>query len=164
MSNSYIVQNMQQVSKLDFLFPKDDYDGWHFDKEKNIIDVSLDNLLTSKNKRYMVVAEPGYGKTRLLKEVISKSVNTHEAFFVDAKKIKKLSIEESLAKCKREELLDISEEKLQKLTTFKNTDNDFSEADNAIVCIDVMTYSQPFATHTTTPLVVEFGVGFFRVR
>lgn len=86
----------------------------------------------------MVVAEPGYGKTRLLKEIISQAIGTDEAFFVDAKKIKQLSIEESLAKCKRKELLNISEEELQKLTTFKNTNNDFSVTDNTIVCIDAL--------------------------
>lgn len=38
---------MQQLSKFDLLFPKDDDMSWYFEKE-NIIDVSLNHLLASK--------------------------------------------------------------------------------------------------------------------
>jgi len=137
-NQSYIIQNMKQSSKLDLLFPKDDDLDWYFENKKNTIDISLNDLITSKNKCYMVVAEPGYGKTRLLKEIIIKSEGQYQAFFVDAKKIKQSSIDESLKRCKKEELLNTTEEKLQKLTTFKNTDEDFSAIDNTIVCIDAL--------------------------
>ncbi len=129
---------MQQFSKLNLLFPKDDDVGWYFEKKKNIIDISLNNLLVSENKCYMIVAEPGYGKTRLLKEIIVQSEKSHQAFFIDAKKIKHSSIEESLQKCKKIELSNILEEELQKLTVFKNTEVNVSNEDKTIICIDAL--------------------------
>jgi len=129
---------MQQFPKLDFLFPKDGVVDWYFEKKKNIIDISLNNLFISENKHYMVVAEPGYGKTRLLKEIIVQSENNHQAFFIDAKKIKQSSIVESLQKCKKIELSNISEEELQKLTVFKNTEANFTNDDKTILCIDAL--------------------------
>ena len=129
---------MQQFPKLDLLFPKDGDVDWYFEKEKNIIDISLNNLFVSENKRYMVVAEPGYGKTRLLKEIIVQSEKNHQAFFIDAKKIKQSSIEESFQKCKKIELSNISEEELQKLTAFKNTEDNFVNEGKTIICIDAL--------------------------
>ena len=138
MNNSYIIQNMQQFPRLDLLFPKDNDVDWYYEKDKHVIDVSLNNILESENRHYMVVAEPGYGKTRLLKEIIIQSENNYQAFFIDAKKIKQLSIEESLEKCKKIELSNISEEGLQKLTLFKNTEDNFVNEGTTIICIDAL--------------------------
>jgi hypothetical protein len=140
MSKNYIVQNMQQFSQINLLIERNENYDWYFAKEKgNIQDITFDILLSSKNNRYMVVAEPGYGKTRLLKEICIKSEkNNKQAFFVDAKKIKELSIEKSLEKCKYLSLEDITEEKLQKRVLFKNTDTSFSNNPNTIICIDAL--------------------------
>lgn len=138
MSNAYIVQNMQQFPELDLLFHKNDYLAHYFTKEKNITDISLEELFVSKNKYYMVVAEPGYGKTRLLKEIIIQSENDYQAYFIDAKKIKHLSIEKGLEKCKKREFSNTSEEELQKLTAFKNTEDSFYNNDKTVVCIDAL--------------------------
>ena len=141
MSNqSYIVQNMQQFSKIDLLMKKDDGASWYFEKEKgNIQDITFDTLFNSQNKKYMIVAEPGYGKTRLLKEISIKSEeNKKQAFFIDAKKIKSLSIEESIKICKYLSNKDISEEDLQKQTQFKTAENDFENNIDTIVCIDAL--------------------------
>ena len=49
------------------------------------------------NAKYiMLVAEPGYGKTRLLKELVLKAnKNSFKVFFIDAKQIKN-SIKENI--------------------------------------------------------------------
>ena len=129
----YVSQNMNQYSKFS------DIDNTSSDgqREENYISVTLNDLLISKNKRYMIVAEPGYGKTRLLKEIIIKAKDT-EAFFIDAKKIKQLTIEDSLKKCKFIDKNRISEEDLQKIKAFKNTNNHFNASNNIIVCIDAL--------------------------
>lgn len=129
---------MRQFPSLDLFFTKDNNIDWYLKKNKNIIDISLSNLLLSNNRSYMVVAEPGYGKTRLLKEIIIQSKNNYQAFFIDAKKIKQSSIEESLKKCKKIELSNITEEELQNLTAFKNTEDNFVNEAMTIVCIDAL--------------------------
>ncbi|MCB4782901.1 MAG: hypothetical protein LGB70_08755 [Sulfurovum sp.] len=160
-NRSYIEQNMAQASTLDFLFPKDGGLPWHYDEERDTIvnhtiDVSLSDLITSNNQHYMVVAEPGYGKTRLLKEIIIQSQEDCQAFFIDAKKIQDFSIEESLKKCKKEELSCITEEKLQKLTMFKNTKNDFSSTDKTVVCIDALDEVAVSDLHELLEKIEEF--------
>ncbi len=139
-NQSYITQNMQQFSKINLLLEKDEDYEWYFQKEKgNIQDISFNTILNSKNKRYMIVAEPGYGKTRLLKEIVLRSkAKNKQAFFVDAKKIKKISIKDSLKQCKYLANLDISEEELQKKRRFKTAENDFVNNIDTIVCIDAL--------------------------
>lgn len=129
---------MQQLISIDYLVGEKK-DLWYFEKEKgNIVDITLEDLLNSNNKRYIVVAEPGYGKTRLLKEIIIQSEKNNQAFFIDAKKIKHSSIEKSLESCKKIELSNISEEELQKLTAFKNTNDNFLNEGMTIICIDAL--------------------------
>jgi len=135
----YIPQNMQQVSNIKYLFEKNDEYDWFFEKETNLIDVSLNTLFNSNNKQYMIVAEPGYGKTRLLKEIVIKSKEKdYKAFFIDAKKIKNSSIISVLKECKYLEDIDIPDEILQKKTRFKNTEKNFTNDKNTIVCIDAL--------------------------
>ncbi len=87
----------------------------------------------------MIVAEPGYGKTRLLKEIVLRSKEkSKQAFFMDAKKIKNLSIEEILKRCKYLSDKGISEEGLQKKAQFKTVENDFENNVDTIVCIDAL--------------------------
>jgi hypothetical protein len=138
-STLYIGQNMQQLLNIDFLIKEDDND-WLIEKiNGDIVNISFETLFNSENKRYMIVAEPGYGKTRLLKEIVLKSEEKKkETFFIDAKKIKSFSIEDSLKKCKYLSDMDISEEDLQKQTQFKTTENDFVNSIDTIVCIDAL--------------------------
>ena len=139
-SAGHLVPHMQQFYNIDVLIEKDDGYNWYLEKEKgNIQDVSFDILFNSENQKYMIVAEPGYGKTRLLKEISIKAKEKNkQAFFVDAKKIKGLSIEESLNKCKYLSNKYISEEELQKQTLFKTTNNSFSNNVDTVICIDAL--------------------------
>lgn len=130
---------MQQLASIDHLVGEK-RDLWYFEKEKgNIVDITLKDLITSRNKRYMVVAEPGYGKTRLLKEIAVQAKNfTKNSYFIDAKKIRSLSIQESLKQCRFIELDNISEENLQKQTRFKNIDESPSLNADTMICIDAL--------------------------
>lgn len=87
-------------------------------------------------KYLMIIAEPGYGKTRLFKELVLKAdQNNSKVFFIDSKQIKN-SIVESINKCKIVEQ-DISEEKLQKKIYFSNT-QDYTLTENTIICLDAL--------------------------
>ena len=84
----------------------------------------------------MLVSEPGYGKTRLFKELVLRAnENEVKVFFIDAKQIKS-SIKENIEKCKVIES-NISEEKLQKKIYFSNKE-DYSLNEKTIICIDAL--------------------------
>jgi hypothetical protein len=133
---NYVIQSMEQVSKFEYLTDYDPYEVYLDQKQKKIIDIDFDKLLKSNNKRYIVVAEPGYGKTRLLKEIVIK--HNKKALFIDAKKITDLSIEKSLNRCKYIEFDNLSQEQLQKKSKFKNFKEDLDLKTIDIVCIDAL--------------------------
>ena len=119
--NNYIVQNMIKYLNLEHFSQifNNDYTSY-FDERKTEPD--FDVLYNSKY--LMFVAEPGYGKTRLFKELVLKAnENSVKVFFIDAKQIKN-SIKESIEKCKVLES-NISEEKLQKKIYFCNNQDYF---------------------------------------
>lgn len=132
MSN-YIVQNMTKYLNLEHFSQifNNNYTSY-FDERKTEPD--FEELYNSK---YLIlVAEPGYGKTRLFKELVLKAdKNSYKVFFIDAKQIK-TSITESIEKCKIIES-NISEEKLQKKIYFSNKE-DYSLNDKTIVCLDAL--------------------------
>ncbi|WP_188108571.1 NACHT domain-containing protein [Sulfurimonas lithotrophica] len=133
MRNKYIIQNMTKF--LDYNHYLKNYNNptmsYFDDKKSNPNFIELYSL-----KYVMVVAEPGFGKTRLLKELVLRgSDNNAKVFFIDSKQIKN-SIQESIQKCKVVEK-NISEEKLQKTVYLSNTD-DFTLDKNSIVCLDAL--------------------------
>lgn len=85
-----------------------------------------------------IVAEPGFGKTRLLKQLTLNPTNSKNIYYLDAKRIKD-SIENSLEKIPRtrESKLD-TDEKLIAKGNFTVTDNAFKDAKDSIVCIDAL--------------------------
>ena len=132
MSN-YVIQNMTKYLNLEHFSQtfNNDYTSY-FDERKTEPD--FDELYNSKY--LMLVAEPGYGKTRLFKELVLKAnKNDVKVFFIDAKQIKN-SINESIEKCKVIEEK-ISEEKLQKKIYFCNKE-DYILDDKTIVCLDAL--------------------------
>ena len=132
MSN-YIVQNMIKYLNLEHFSQifNNDYTSY-FDERKTEPD--FDELYNSKY--LMFVAEPGYGKTRLFKELVLKAnENSVKVFFIDAKQIKN-SIKESIEKCKVLES-NISEEKLQKKIYFCNN-QDYNLDEKTIICLDAL--------------------------
>jgi len=133
MKCNYIIQNMTKFLDYDHFFEnQNNPEMSYFDKKKtNPNFVELYNL-----KYVMIVGEPGYGKTRLLKElVIQGNENNTKVFFIDSKHIKN-TIEESIQKCKVIEE-NISEEKLQKQIYLSNTD-DLTLDKDTIVCLDAL--------------------------
>ncbi len=129
----YIVQNIIKYTDINH-FEKTLEKDYHsyFDEEK-----SHPNFIELYNFKYiMVVAEPGYGKTRLLKELVIKgNENNTKVFFIDSKHIKN-TIEESIQKCKVIEE-NISEEKLQKQIYLSNS-YDLTLDKDTIVCLDAL--------------------------
>lgn len=104
----------------------------YLDNEK--IELDFNDLFN--NKYSMIVAEPGYGKTRLLKELVLRAQqNNKNVYFIDAKKIKD-SIVDSLENCK---LIDnaINEETLQKQSFISNIETTLLD-DKTIICLDAL--------------------------
>lgn len=133
MKSNYIVQNMTKFLDYDHFFEnQNNPEMSYFDKKKtNPNFVELYNL-----KYVMIVGEPGYGKTRLLKElVIQGNENNTKVFFIDSKHIKN-TIEESIQKCKVIEK-NISEEKLQKQIYLSSSD-DLTLDKNTLLCLDAL--------------------------
>ncbi|MCG3651783.1 hypothetical protein L5F32_05815 [Aliarcobacter butzleri] len=132
MSN-YIVQNMTKYLNLEHFFGifNKNYKSY-FDFEK-----SSPKLLELYVSKYlMVVAEPGYGKTRFFKELVLKAnENSFKVFFIDAKQIKD-SIKEAIEKCKVIEE-NISEEDLQK-KIYLCSKEDYGLDDKTIICLDAL--------------------------
>ena len=130
---NYIIQNMTKYLNLEHFFQifKNDYISY-LDKKRT--ELGFEELY---NYKYlMFVAEPGYGKTRLFKELVLRSnKNNLKVFFIDAKQIKN-SIIESIQKCKIIEE-NISEEKLQKKIYFCNQE-DYTLDDKTIICLDAL--------------------------
>ena len=131
--NKYIIQNMTKYS--DYLHFnktfKNDYMA-SFDEKK--IKPSFEELYNIKN--LMIVAEPGYGKTRLLKQISLKgNENNKKVFFIDSKIIKS-SIIEYIEKCK---IIDsnLTEEQLQQKSSFCNQE-EFTLDENTIICLDAL--------------------------
>lgn len=131
--SKYIIQNMTKYNNIKHFSEtfNEDYTSY-FDKEK-----STPSFTEVYNSKYlMIVAEPGYGKTRLFKElVLQANENSFKVFFIDAKQIKN-SIIESIKKCKIIEE-NISEEKLQKKIYFCNQEENTLD-DKTIICLDAL--------------------------
>lgn len=128
----YIVQNMHKYLNIEH-FQKDENEALRFIDE-TITKPTFDELFNLKYS--MVVAEPGYGKTRLLKEIVLKAhEQKRKAFFLDSKSIKK-NIVESIHKPKKVSS-NISEEDLQKEYLFSNS-LDFTLEENVIICLDAL--------------------------
>ena len=135
----YISQSMSQASDIKYFLEDENMSSYFEEQNKNIIPIEVNDILSSKNRRYMVVAEPGYGKTRLLKEIVTSYQG--EAFFIDAKRIKDKSndILGSIEKCKYFDAQGNTEEALQKQRLFKNyKESEYKLNSKTIVCIDAL--------------------------
>lgn len=88
-------------------------------------------------KYVFLVGEPGFGKTRLLKELVLKAdEHQKKAFYLDAKKILDGDIKKNIFKCKKIDLY-ILEQDLVKESKFSNTKN-VSLDENTLICIDAL--------------------------
>lgn len=131
MSN-YIIQNMRKYDNYEQLLKSFDNPYLdYFDKEKR--DISFSDLY--KYQYLLIVGEPGFGKTRLLKEVLLKAETNKNVYFIDAKKVQN-SIIDTLQKCKIVESIE-SEEALQKMSLFSNV-KEVILNENSIICLDAL--------------------------
>ena len=132
--NTYIVQNMKLFSDYGLLQEINEY-PWKVYYNESIREATIEELFNVK--RFMVIAEPGYGKTRLLKEIVLRSKSCQlNAYFVDAKKIAS-SIEETLKRCTPLDAPAISEEELQTKRLFSNTEQ-VQLDEHTLICIDAL--------------------------
>lgn len=127
----YIPPNLSQYKTLDDLL--------NLEPEmrfvRNVTNPSIEELFESKYLFF--VGEPGYGKTRLLKELVLKAnIYQKKAFYLDAKKNTDNDIEKSIFTCKQIDP-SISEQELLKQSKFSNTD-DASLDENTLICIDAL--------------------------
>ncbi|ATB70429.1 hypothetical protein SJPD1_2333 [Sulfurospirillum diekertiae] len=90
-----------------------------------------------EEKYLLFVGEPGFGKTRLFKELVLKAhEHQKKAFYLDAKKIIDSDIAKNILTCKEIDP-NISEQDLLKQSKFSNTD-DASLDENTLICIDAL--------------------------
>ncbi|MFA6196296.1 MAG: hypothetical protein WC656_06605 [Sulfurimonas sp.] len=130
--SKYIVQNMTKFLNYEhFIEYHKNIEMSYFDEKKT--HPTFSEIYDCKY--LMVVAEPGYGKTRLFKQLVLQGSENNKIFFVDSKKVKS-SILESIQQCK---IVDsnISEEQLQKKAFLCNIENYTLEA-NTIICLDAL--------------------------
>jgi hypothetical protein len=141
MMSGYIVQYITKYLNIqhfqDFNNTDDDFTKYY---DKTIIHPEFSQLYDYPY--CIVVAEPGYGKTRLLKEItLRASEHQKKAFFIDSKKIDN-DIVTAIKKCN---LLnpDWDEPKIQKEWLFSNT-QEYVLDENTIICLDALD-ELPFA-------------------
>ena len=130
--SGYIVQYMTKYLNIGHFNKTDDDFTKYYDK--TIIHPELSQLYDYPY--CIVVAEPGYGKTRLLKEItLRASEHQKKAFFLDSKKIDN-DIVTAIKKCN---LLnpDWDEPKIQKEWLFSNT-QEYILDENTIICLDAL--------------------------
>lgn len=110
-------------------------------------DFSFDDKFTFNNffliKNSFVLSEPGYGKTRLLKELVLRSVEQNkQGIFIDLKKVDRDRDIESFILQKTavaDELYDtLSETKLKAASFLKTKNFALQDTDATIVCLDAL--------------------------
>lgn len=133
--SGYIVQYMTKYLNIQhFLQFNNTDDAYTKYYDKTIIHPEFSQLYDYPY--CMVIAEPGYGKTRLLKEIaLQASEHQKKAFFIDSKKIDN-DIVTAIKKCN---LLnpDWDEPKIQKEWLFSNT-QEYILDENTIICLDAL--------------------------
>lgn len=139
--SGYIVQYMTKYLNIQhFLQFNNTDDAYTKYYDKTIIHPEFSQLY---NYPYcMVIAEPGYGKTRLLKEIaLQASEHQKKAFFLDSKKIDN-DIITAIKKCKQINS-NWSESEIQNEWLFSNT-KEYVLDENTIICLDALD-ELPFA-------------------
>lgn len=130
--SQYIVQYMTKYLNIQH-FNKDDDDFTKY-YDKTIIHPEFSQLYDYPY--CIVVAEPGYGKTRLLKEIVLRaSEYQKKAFFIDSKKIDN-DIVTVIKKCKQINP-DWRESEIQNEWLFANTEEDVLD-ETTIICLDAL--------------------------
>lgn len=84
MNQEYIIPNLDSYKELTDLLNAEQ-DIYRFNKSK----VSIEDI--AKQRRAIVLGEPGYGKTRLLQEIVKKDENNR--YIIDLKNVKNNDLE-----------------------------------------------------------------------
>lgn len=127
----YVAPTLSRYKTLDDLF--------NLEPEMRLVrDVAYLTFTELFEEKYLFfVGEPGFGKTRLFKELVLKAhEHQKKAFYIDAKKITDNDIAKNILTCKEIDP-NISEQDLLKQSKFSNT-NDVSLDENTLICIDAL--------------------------
>jgi hypothetical protein len=131
--NEYIVQYMTKYLDIE-RFRKIKENVYLAYADKTI--VNPDFLQLYDYPHCMILAEPGYGKTRLLKEIVLQAGrHNKKAFFIDSKKVDS-DIAVAIKKCKPITSA-LDESQIQKEWLFSNT-LEFTLDENTIICLDAL--------------------------
>lgn len=119
----YIQPNIKFYSSFDeALSERAEYGGYIFREDYKWELKDLFNV-----PKAFVVAEPGYGKTRLLKKIVLEAnVNNKKAIFLDLKKVDTASIEKYVG------------HQAQSLTALKSDGFKLCNAESVVVCLDAL--------------------------
>ncbi|MDP8226946.1 MAG: hypothetical protein P9L89_04815 [Candidatus Celaenobacter polaris] len=122
-NSTYIPPAIKFYSSFDEALSADpEWDQYLFDKKEKWEFKDLFNL-----PRTFVVAEPGYGKTRLLREIVSRASNNgKKAIGLDSKKIIETNVKEFILN------------QLKDASTVKSDGFELKNEENIIICFDAL--------------------------
>lgn len=134
MEIKYILQNISRFTSFENYLEIRQSEYMRITHKKAPVDFDL--LLGSKGAFF--IGEPGYGKTRLLKELVFRAApDGIKAFFIDAKKIGTSSVFDKLKDCPILSKSGFTEEDLQNKSLFSNSVSEAPQND-FIICIDAL--------------------------
>jgi len=134
--NIYIQPRLRYYSTFEQLLKsqteRGDYDFFYDDK------FLFKDIFAKKS--LFILSEPGYGKTRLLKEIVCSQEQTNQGIFIDLKKVN-IDIESFITQktATADEINDkLSETKLKNASFLKTKDFVLQNTDTTIVCLDAL--------------------------
>ena len=136
MSEIYIRPNIIKYPSFKELL--DDKKPFSYFSSSKGVGLFFENIVNLK--RAFIITEPGYGKTRLLKEIVlqSSSINK-QGIFIDLKKVNPAQTIEAYIQEKLDVIHKIADVKnIQKTTLFKTKDFDLSNSNKVVVCLDAL--------------------------
>lgn len=134
MKSRYILQNFIKYNSFETFNEKQKDD--HHELLGKTEQFDFEEFLPTNGA--IIIGEPGYGKTRLLKEIVIRAAHKEQlAFFIDAKKIRRSTLPDIIERCRPLSDLNLGEEDLQKETKFSNGIST-SLKKGSIVCIDAL--------------------------
>ena len=123
LASIYIQPDISFYSNVEDVFSKEaEYDRYNFPEEKK-----PDFWEILRTRKTILVAEPGYGKTRLLQELVKNAKGKNrKAIYADLKKSVKKGIEIYLCQL------------MTQRTAIKTEDFDLINTSDVVVCLDAL--------------------------
>lgn len=126
MINDYIKPNLNEYNNSDDLLRASE-DNIFFKPNTEFCDLS-------RKQKIFLIGEPGYGKTRLLKELLSNSQN---AIFLDLKKVGNNDIEHYISS-KIDDFKIVETVDIHQISLIKTKNFQLKNSDNTLFCFDAL--------------------------